>query len=278
MIIHVLNERNYQLEVIVSNKEGKKLLFLQNNPIPGMKILACISVVPDTTTKITFSDNNTQFNTVGVQYILNPYDELAVTRGLEIAEAHGGTLTIVHVGKSDAEPVIRKALSMGANDAIRIDAEPIDAQYVAEEISKIAQGYDLILTGRESIDYNGGVVCGMLGAILGIPSINVVTRIDYTEGKFDFDRDIDGGRETISCSAPCIASAQKNLCEPRIPNMRGIMAARSKPLQVLLPQVLANYSHTQSFELPLAKSGVKLIDASEAEKLIYILRNEAKVI
>ena len=152
-----------------------------------MKILACISVVPDTTTKITFTDNNTQFNTAGVQYILNPYDELAVTRGLEIAEANGGTLTIVHVGKADAEPVIRKALSMGANEAIRIDAEAMDAQHVAEEISKIAEGYDLILTGRESIDYNGGAVCGLLGAILGLPSVNVVTRIDYAGGKFTFD-------------------------------------------------------------------------------------------
>ena len=243
-----------------------------------MKILACISVVPDTTTKITFTENNTQFNTAGVQYILNPYDELAVTRGLEIAEANGGTLTIVHVGKVEAEPVIRKALSMGANEAIRIDADPTDAQYVAEEIAKIAVGYNLILTGRESIDYNGGVVCGMLGSLLGIPSINVVTRIDYADGKFSFDRDIDGGRESISCVGPCVASAQKDLCEPRIPNMRGIMAARTKPLQVLAPQAAANFSNYASYELPVAKTGVRLIDASEAGKLIDILRNEAKVI
>lgn len=243
-----------------------------------MKILACISVVPDTTTKITFTDNNTQFNTAGVQYILNPYDELAVTRGLEIAEANGGTLTIVHVGKSDAEPVIRKALSMGANEAIRIDAEAMDAQHVAEEISKIAGGYDLILTGRESIDYNGGAVCGLLGAMLGLPSVNVVTRIDYADGKFSFDRDIDGGRETVTVAGACVASAQKELCEPRIPNMRGIMAARTKPLQVLPSQTAAGYSQYATFELPAAKSGVKLIDPSEAGKLIDILRNEAKVI
>lgn len=243
-----------------------------------MKILACISVVPDTTTKITFTENNTQFNTAGIQYILNPYDELAVTRGLEIAEANGGTLTIVHVGKADSEPVIRKALSMGANEAIRIDADPVDAQQVAEEIAKIANGYDLILTGRESIDYNGGAVCGLLGSLLGIPSINVVTRIDYTNGKFSFDRDIDGGRESVSCAGPCVASAQKDLCEPRIPNMRGIMAARTKPLQVLSAQSAGGYSAYTSFELPAPKSGVKLIDPSEAGKLIDILRNEAKVI
>jgi electron transfer flavoprotein beta subunit len=224
-----------------------------------MKILACISVVPDTTTKITFTDNNTQFNTAGVQYILNPYDELAVTRGLEIAEANGGTLTIVHVGKADAEPVIRKALSMGANEAIRIDAEAMDAQHVAEEISKIAGGYDLILTGRESIDYNGGAVCGLLGAMLGLPSVNVVTRIDYADGKFSFDRDIDGGRETVTVAGACVASAQKEL-------------------QVLPSQTAAGYSQYATFELPAAKSGVKLIDPSEAGKLIDILRNEAKVI
>ena len=243
-----------------------------------MKILACISVVPDTTTKITFTENNSQFNTAGVQYILNPYDELAATRGLEIAEANGGTLTIVHVGRAESEPVIRKALSMGANEAIRIDADPTDAQYVAEEIAKIAVGYDLILTGRESIDYNGGVVCGMLGSLLGITSINVVTRIDYADGKFSFDRDIDGGRETVSCAGPCVASAQKELCEPRIPNMRGIMAARTKPLQVLAPQAAANFANYASYELPVAKTGVRLIDASDAGKLINILRNEAKVI
>lgn len=130
---------------------------------------------------------------------------------LEIAEANGGTLTIVHVGKADAEPVIRKALSMGANEAIRIDAEAMDAQHVAEEISKIAGGYDLILTGRESIDYNGGAVCGLLGAMLGLPSVNVVTRIDYADGKFSFDRDIDGGRETVTVAGACVASAQKGI-------------------------------------------------------------------
>ena len=138
--------------------------------------------------------------------------------------------------------------------------------------------YDLILTGRESIDYNGGAVCGLLGSVLGIPSINVVTRIDYANGKFSFDRDIDGGRETVSCAGPCVASAQKDLCEPRIPNMRGIMAARTKPLQVLAPQASANYADYTAYELPAAKSGVRLIDVSEAGKLIDILRNEAKVI
>lgn len=243
-----------------------------------MKVLACISVVPDTTTKIGFTDNDTQFNTQGVQYILNPYDELAVTRGLELAEANNGSVTIVHVGKADSEAVIRKALSMGANEAIRIDADPTDAQLVAAEIAKIAEGYDLILTGRESIDYNSGAVCGLLGAHLGIPAINVVTRIDFSNGSFSFDRDIDGGKETVSCAGPVVASAQKDLCEPRIPNMRGIMAARTKPLQVLAPQTTADYSKNERYEMPPAKTGVRMIDASEAEKLIDILKNEVKAI
>lgn len=243
-----------------------------------MKILVCISVVPDTTTKITFTENDTQFNKNGVQYIVNPYDELAVTRALEIAEANNGTVTIVHVGEADCEPSIRKALSMGAHEAIRINANPVDAQFVAEEIAKIATGYDLILTGRESIDYNGGAVCGLLGALLNIPSVNVVTRIDYDGGVFTFDRDIDGGRETVSCAGPLVASAQKDLCEPRIPNMRGIMAARTKPLQIIEASVSNQAVNYQSYSLPAAKGGVKLIDPSNAAELIHILKNDVKVI
>lgn len=243
-----------------------------------MKILVCISVVPDTTTKITFTENDTQFNKNGVQYIVNPYDELAVTRALEIAEANNGTVTIVHVGEADSEPSIRKALSMGANEAIRINANPVDAQFVAEEIAKIATGYDLILTGRESIDYNGGAVCGLLGALLNIPSVNVVTRIDFEGGVFTFDRDIDGGRETVSCAGPLVASAQKDLCEPRIPNMRGIMAARTKPLQIIEASVSNQAVNYQSYSLPAAKGGVKLIDPSNAAELIHILKNDVKVI
>jgi electron transfer flavoprotein beta subunit len=243
-----------------------------------MKVLVCMSVVPDTTTKITFTDQNTAFNTQGVQFIVNPYDELAITRGLELAEANNGTVTVVHVGLADSEASIRKALSMGVHEAIRIDAAPIDAQFVAEQIAPIANGYDLILTGRESIDYNGGAVCGLLGALLNIPSINVVTKIDFAGGIFSFDRDIDGGREMVSCAGPVVASAQKDLCEPRIPNMRGIMAARTKPLQVLAATDVQTASKYNSYENPVAKSGVKLIDTNNAEELIHILKNEVKVI
>lgn len=245
-----------------------------------MKILVCISVVPDTTTKISFTDNNTKFNTQGVQYIVNPYDELALTRALDIAEPAGGTVTVVHVGLADSESSIRKALSMGATDAIRINAAPLDSQFVAAQIAEIAKngGYDLILTGRESIDYNGGAVCSLLGEMLGLPSINVVTKLDLNGNTATVEHDIDGGRETLTCQLPLVASAQKDLCEPRIPNMRGIMAARTKPLNVVEPAAVAVQGEYAVFELPKPKEGVKMIAPENAGELLSLLRNEAKVI
>jgi electron transfer flavoprotein beta subunit len=245
-----------------------------------MRILVCMSVVPDTTSKITFKDNNTKFNTDGVQFIINPYDELALTKALEIAEKNNGTVTVINVGLADTEPNIRKALAIGANDAIRVNADPKDALFAATQIAKVAKenNYDIILTGRESIDYNGGLVCGLLGELLTIPSINVVTKFDFENGKVLATRDIDGGREELECSVPCIASAQKDLCEPRIPNMRGIMAARTKPLVVVEPTTENDFADYTSFELPETKQGVKMIDAANAEELIDLLRNEKKLI
>jgi electron transfer flavoprotein beta subunit len=245
-----------------------------------MRILVCMSVVPDTTSKITFKDNNTKFNTDGVQFIINPYDELALTKALEIAEKNNGTVTVINVGLADTEPNIRKALAIGANDAIRVNADPKDALFVATQIAKVAKenNYDIILTGRESIDYNGGLVCGLLGELLHIASINVVTKFDFENGKVLATRDIDGGREELECSVPCIASAQKELCEPRIPNMRGIMAARTKPLVVVEPTNENDFADYISFELPEAKQGVKMIVAANAEELIDLLRNEKKLI
>ena len=245
-----------------------------------MKILVCISNVPDTTTKVTFTDNNTKFNTAGVQFIINPYDELALTRALEITEKQGGTVTAINVGLAHAEPSIRKTLAIGANDAVRINAEPIDAYFVAEQIAAYAKSeqFDLILTGRESIDYNGGLVGGLLAEMLGIPSVNVITSIEVENGVATMERDIDGGKEKVSCKLPLVASAQKELTEPRIPNMRGIMAARTKPLKVVEVSGDLITSATVGFELPAAKGGVKLIPADQAEQLIELLHNEAKVI
>lgn len=245
-----------------------------------MKVLVCMSVVPDTTTKISFTDNDTSFNAQGVQFIMNPYDELALTKALDIAEPAGGTVTILHVGPADAEPAIRKALSMGATDAVRINAVPSDSQFVAEQIAAYAQdkGFDFIMTGRESIDYNSGAVCGLLGALLNIPSINVITQLNVSGQTASLERDIDGGRETLTCSLPFVASAQKDLCEPRIPNMRGIMAARTKPLQVVEPSGTSNHVSYSRFELPQPKQGVRMISADNPEELLHLLRNEAKVI
>lgn len=245
-----------------------------------MKILVCMSVVPDTTTKITFTDNNTKFNTQGVQFIINPYDELSLTRALELTEKNGGSVTVVTVGLADADAVIRKALAIGANDAIRINAEPKDAQFVAEQIAHLVKtnGYDLVLTGRESIDYNGGQVCGLLGALLDWPSVNVCMKMDIVDGIAHFERDIDGGRQSITCALPVVASAQKDLCEPRIPNMKGIMAARTKPLNVVEANAFENASTYIQFESPAPKQAVRMIDANNAGQLIDILKNEAKII
>jgi electron transfer flavoprotein beta subunit len=245
-----------------------------------MKILVCMSNVPDTTTKVTFAENNTKFNTQGVQFIINPYDELALTRALEITEKQTGTVTVVNVGLADTEPNVRKALAIGAHEAVRINAEPLDAYFVAEQIANYAKGenFDIILTGRESIDYNGGMVAGLLGEMLNMPSINVITAIEIENGVGHLERDIDGGREKLDCPTPFVASAQKELTEPRIPNMRGIMAARTKPLKVLEPTGSQANTLTTSFELPAPKGACKLIDVADAGKLIELLHTEAKVI
>jgi electron transfer flavoprotein beta subunit len=244
-----------------------------------MKILVCVSVVPDTTTKITFTDDDTLFNRAGVQFIINPYDELSLTRALEITEASGGSVTVITVGEAETEPVIRKALAMGAGDAIRVDASPKDGMYVAAQIAEQARvgEYDLVLTGRESIDYNGGQVQGLVAEMLGWPFINVAMELDAEGSTIKATRDIDGGRETISVNMPCVVSAQKDLCEPRIPNMRGIMMARSKPLNVVPAVDKYDYTSVTKYELPPTKSGVRMIDAENAEQLIDILHNEEKL-
>lgn len=244
-----------------------------------MKILVCVSVVPDTTTKITFTDNNSNFNKDGVQFIINPYDELALTKALELTEKNGGSVTVITVGEADADPVIRKALAIGANDAIRVNANPADGIFVAAQVAEQfkAGGYNAVFTGRESIDYNGGQVAGLVAEMISAPLINVVTEIESDGSTITATRDIDGGRETVKAGLPCVVSAQKDLCEPRIPNMRGIMMARSKPLNVVEASDAFNYTSYTNYELPPAKTGVKLIDADNAEELIDLLRNEKKL-
>ncbi|WP_181305501.1 electron transfer flavoprotein subunit beta/FixA family protein [Rufibacter sp. XAAS-G3-1] len=245
-----------------------------------MKILVCISNVPDTTTKITFSLDGKAFNTAGVQFVINPYDEYALTRAIELKEAQGGSVTVLNVGEADTEPNIRKALAIGADDAIRVNLKPTDAFLVSQQIAHYAQegGYDLILMGRESIDYNGFQVHGMVGELLGIPTIAPAIKLDVNGSTATLEREIEGGKEIIEASLPLVVSAQQPMAEPRIPNMRGIMTARTKPLKVVEPVGQDAKTSVQNYELPPAKSGVKMIDAENAGDLIKLLRNEAKVL
>lgn len=247
-----------------------------------MKILVCISNVPDTTTKISFTDNNKQFNAASVQFIINPYDEIALTRAVEIKEAKAAIVTVINVGKSDTEPNIRKALAIGADDAIRINAEPLDAYYVASQIAHIAKSnnYDFILTGKESIDYNGSEIGGMIAELLNIPCISVATKLTLEDNNTaaTLEREIDGGKEILTTSLPFVASAQKGMAEPRIPNMRGIMSARTKPLQVVEPVDSPMFTKVVSYELPQSKAACKMISEENAEELISLLHNEAKII
>ncbi|ALJ00962.1 electron transfer flavoprotein subunit beta/FixA family protein [Rufibacter tibetensis] len=245
-----------------------------------MKILVCISNVPDTTTKITFSPDGKTFNTAGVQFVINPYDEYALTRAIELKEAHGGSVTVLNVGEADTEPNIRKALAIGADDAIRVNLKPTDAYLVSQQIAYYAKegGFDLILMGRESIDYNGYQVHGMVGELLGIPTVAPAIKLDVNGSTATLEREIEGGKEIIEAPLPLVVSAQQPMAEPRIPNMRGIMTARTKPLKVVDPVGQDAKTSVQNYELPPAKSGVKLIPAESAGDLIKLLRNEAKVL
>lgn len=245
-----------------------------------MKILVCITHVPDTTSKINFKDNNTKFDTTGVQFIIGPYDDYALARAIEIKESSGATVTVLNVGTAETEPTIRKALAIGADDAIRINAEPVDSFFVAAQIAEQARagGYDLILMGRESIDYNSGVVHGIVGELLGIPSVSPVMKLDLEGTKAKLAREIEGGKEFMEVTLPFVAGCQEPIAEWKIPNMRGIMSARTKPLKVVEPKGVDSGVKTQKFELPPPKGAVKMIPADNAQELINLLKNEAKVL
>jgi electron transfer flavoprotein beta subunit len=245
-----------------------------------MKILVCISNVPDTTTKITFTDNNTQFNQAGVQFILNPYDEIALARAIELTDGGNGSVTVIHIGEVNTEPTIRKALAIGATDAVRVNAIPKDAYFVAKQIAEYAKDkdFDLILTGRESIDYNGSKVTAMLGELLDIPSVSIIKKINIEGNTGVVEREIEGGKEVLSIPFPFIAGTAEGVAEWKIPNMRGIMSARTKPLVVIEPVAIEQNVHIVKFETPAPRGSVKLVDASEPQKLVELLHSEAKVI
>lgn len=245
-----------------------------------MKILVCISNVPDTTTKINFTDDKKSLVTQGIQYIINPYDEIALTRALELTEASGGTVTVINIGDASTDATIRKALAIGATDAVRINAAPRDAWFVANQIASYAKanGFDLILTGRESIDYNGSQVCSMVGELMDIPSINIVKSLKIDSSTATLEREIEGGKEVITCPLPFIASASEGMAEPRIPNMRGIMSARTKPLAVVEPTDVPQLSNVKSYDKPAPRTQVKMVENDQVNKLVDLLHTEAKVI
>ena len=245
-----------------------------------MKILVCISKTPDTTAKIAFTDNNTKFDSNGVQWIINPYDEwYALVRAIELKEKDAATVIhLVTVGLADAEPVIRKALALGGDEAIRVNADNHDSYYIASQIANVAKegGYNLIFTGKETIDYNGSSIGGMLAELLDLPFISLAAKLELSGSNATITREIEGGEEVNEVSLPLVVSAQKGMAEQRIPNMRGIMAARTKPLKVVEPVAVDALTSITSFGLPPAKAGVKLVSADNVEELARLLHEEAK--
>ncbi len=246
-----------------------------------MKLLVCISKAPDTTSKIAFTDGNTKFDENGVQYIVNPYDEwYALVRALELVEANGGSVTTITVGGAGDEPTIRKALAIGADDAVRIDAEPVDPYFVAKQIAEYAngKGFDIILTGKETINFNGANVGGIVAELLDLPFASLVQKLDVSGSTATFERDVPGGSEICEVATPFVLSAAKGMAEQRIPNMRGIMAARTKPLSVVAPVAFANTTSVVSYETPQGKQACKYFTADQMDELVASLHNEAKVI
>jgi len=249
-----------------------------------MKILVCISNVPDTTTKIRFAEGNTAIDTTGIQWVINPWDELSLTRALELKDdAASGvkSITVLHVGPASSEPTIRKALAIGADDAIRVNAESADAWFVAAQIAEVVkkEQFDIIMCGIESSDFNGSVVGGMISEFLEIPSVSAVSGIKIENGQPILTREIDGGKEVVTVPAPFVAIVQKGIAkEPRIAAMRGIMMARTKPVKLVEPLPVEPLTQILVFEKPVPRAACKYIDAENAAQLIDLLQNEAKVI
>lgn len=248
-----------------------------------MKILVCISHVPDTTSKINFINGDAEFDTNGVQYVINPNDEFGLTRAIWFQEQQGANVTVVNVGGADTEPTLRKALAIGANEAIRVNTNPTDGFFVARQLAEVVKngGYDLVICGKESLDYNGGMVPGMLAGLLNYNFVNSCTELTVDGSNAKASREIDGGKETISAALPLVIGGQKGLVEEkdlRIPNMRGIMTARTKALTVLEPVASNSSTKSVKYEKPAPKSAVKLISPDNLDELINLLHNEAKVI
>ena len=246
-----------------------------------MKILVCVSQTPDTTAKISFNADSTEFNSAGVQYIMNPYDEwYALVRAIDLAKATGGTVTLINVGGAESEQIIRKGLALDANDAVRIDMQSKSGMNTAFQIAEYAksQGYDIIFTGKETIDHNGSEVGAMIAEYLDMPFISYASKLDMSGNMATVERDIEGGVEIVEVQTPFVISAAKGMAEQRIPNMMGIMKAKSKPLSVVAAQPFADLAVISKFDLPPAKAGVKMVNPEDMEELVRLLHEEAKVI
>jgi len=246
-----------------------------------MKILVCISKTPDTTAKITFKDNNTKFAETGVQFILNPYDEwYALVRAIELKEADPGVqIHLVNVGGADNDPIIRKALALGGDEATRINIDSDDSFVIASQIAEVARqnNYDIVFTGKETIDYNGSSIGGMVAQLLDLPYVSLATKFVLNGASAIVNREIEGGEEVNEVPLPVVVSCQKGMAEQRIPNMKGIMGARAKPLKVLDPFIVEPLTSIISYELPPPKAGVRLVSPDHPEELVRILHEEAKL-
>jgi electron transfer flavoprotein beta subunit len=249
-----------------------------------MKILVCISNVPDTTTRVKFIEDNRKLDTNGIQWVINPWDELSLTRALELKDDATNpvqSVTVIHVGTASSEPTIRKALAIGADDAIRVNAEPYDAYFVAAQLAEVIkkEAFDLILCGIESSDYNGSSVGGMIAEFLNYPSVSAVSGLQFKDGNVQINREIDGGKEIVTLPAPFVAIVQKGIAkEPRIAAMRGIMMARSKPIKVIEPANIEPLTGLVNHEMPKTRAACKFVDPDNAKQLIELLQNEAKVL
>lgn len=247
-----------------------------------MKILVCISKTPDTTAKIAFADNNTKFDNNGVQWIINPYDEwYALVKAIELKEADpSATIHLVTVGGADSDPIIRKALALGGDEAIRVNSTEDDSYFIATQIAQVARdgAYDLVFTGKETIDYNGSSIGSMVAALVDQPYISLATGFSLSGTTATVSREIDGGEEINTVQLPFVVSCQKGMAEQRIPNMKGIMGARTKPLKVVEPVAVTALTEVVSYSLPPAKAGVKLVPADNVDELVRLLHEEAKAI
>jgi electron transfer flavoprotein beta subunit len=245
-----------------------------------MKILVCITHVPDTTSKIAFVENDTKFDTNHVQFIIGPYDDYAISKAVDLKADHQATITVLNVGPAESDPTLRRALAIGADQAIRVNAIPLDSFYVASQIAEVIlkNQYDLVLMGRESIDFNGGIVHSLVGGMVNMATFSPVMEMKIDGDRVQLTREIEGGKEFIETRLPLIAGCQEPIAEWKIPNMRGIMTARTKPFEVIEPADAGIRVRTERFFLPPVRGEIKMIDPENVDELVDLLKNEAKVI